>query len=71
MSPYLVRTIAAPHDGKRGPTVIYVAMFDTEDQAIKAVKAKIPSDWQVDDVIGVSVTALGARKIPPGTVEQL
>jgi hypothetical protein len=46
-------------------------MFDTEDQAIQAVKAKIPSDWQVDDVIGVSVTALGARKIPPGTVEQL
>jgi hypothetical protein len=31
---------------------IYIAMAETEDDALKAVKSAIPSGWHVEDVIG-------------------
>ena len=52
--------------------VLFVALVDTETEAVAAVRSAVPPDWQVEDVIGYALPSLiERRKISPGRVEQL
>ena len=52
--------------------VLYVAMVETEVEAVAVVRSTVPPDWQVEDVIGHALASLAERrKIGPGNVEQL
>jgi hypothetical protein len=52
--------------------VLYVAVVESETEAVAAVRATVPPDWQVEDVIGQALPSLvERRKIGPGKVEQL
>jgi hypothetical protein len=48
-------------------------MFESEREAIYAVLAKIPRDWVIDDIVGVSLPSLGAdfADLEPGSVVPL
>ena len=68
MTAYLVSTSA----DRRGPIVTYVAVFDTEEQARAAVKAKLPANWGVETITGISrATLADQQRFKPGTVERL
>ena len=52
--------------------VIYVAMFDTKEEALKAVAVDAPSGWRVEEVIGRALdSVVERRKVRPRTVTRL
>jgi hypothetical protein len=52
--------------------VLYVAVAESEAEAVAAVRSTVPADWQVEDVIGHALPSLvERRKISAGRVEQL
>ena len=68
MTAYLVRM----SPDRRGPIVTYVAVFDTEEQALSAVKAKLPENWGVETITGIArATLADQQRFKPGTVERL
>lgn len=73
MTPYLVR-VRIPDLGPsaEGAIAVYVAMFDTEKEALEAVRSVAPKNWRVDEVIGRAAnTLVERRKLRTGSVEQL
>ena len=68
----MVRTRTNPTGRAERDMAIYIAMVETEDDALKAVKSAIPSGWHVEDVIGQALPRLVERqRLAPGRVEQL
>ena len=73
MTPYLVR-VRIPDLGPsaEGAIALYVAMFDTEQDALDAVRSVAPNHWRVDEVLGRAAdTVVERRKLKAGSVEQL
>jgi hypothetical protein len=73
MTPYLVR-VRIPGAGvtPEGPMTIYIACFETEQEALDAVKRAVPDHWTLEEVIGQASDAIVTRrKLRPGSVEQL
>ena len=69
MAPFIVRVRTSALAGHPGPMVLYVAVVESEAEAVAAA---VPQDWQVEDVIGHALPSLvERRKIGPGRVEQL
>jgi hypothetical protein len=72
MAPFIVRVRTSALAGHPGPMVLYVAVVESEAEAVAAVRSAVPQDWQVEDVIGHALPSLvERRKIGPGRVEQL
>ena len=72
MTPFIVRVRTSAVAGHPGSMVLFVAVFETETEAVNAVRSAVPNDWQVEDVIGHALASLiERRKISPGRVEQL
>src|SRR5438477_94755 len=72
MTPFIVRVRTSAAAGHSGSMVLYVAVVESETEAVAAVRSTVPRDWQVEDVIGHALPSLvERRKIGPGKVEQL
>lgn len=73
MKPFLVRArIPDLGPSVEGAIVLYVAMFDTKEQALSAVRAVAPTAWRVDDVVGqADDSVVQRRKLASGAVEML
>jgi hypothetical protein len=73
MRPFLVRArIPGLGPSIEGAVVLYVAMFDTREEAIKAVREVAPETWDVDDVVGqADDSVVQRRKLAPGAVDML
>ena len=71
-TPFIVRVRTSAVAGHPGSMVLYVAVFHSEAEALEAIRANVPSDWQVEDVIGQALDSLvERRRITPGSVVQL
>jgi hypothetical protein len=53
LTPFLVRVrIADLNPPDQGAMHLYIAVCETEAQAVEATKRAVPSDWQVEAVVG-------------------
>jgi hypothetical protein len=62
MPAYLVRArITDLGPSPEGSMTLYVAIFDTEAEALEAVRAKVPSSWKVEEVDGIAASSYVER----------
>jgi len=48
---------------------LYIAMFDTEEEAIKAVATNLPAGWRIEKVLGKLIeTVAVCRDLQPRSV---
>ncbi|TIQ28744.1 MAG: hypothetical protein E5X48_31030 [Mesorhizobium sp.] len=73
MTPHLVRVrIPGLGPSAEGAIVLYVAMFDTKEEALRAVKLAVPNEWRVEDVVGqADESIVRRRKLAAGAVDML
>jgi hypothetical protein len=65
LTPFLVRVrIADLNPPDQGAMSLYIAVCETEAQAMEATKRAVPSNWQVEAVVGEAEPAL-VQKINP------
>jgi hypothetical protein len=65
LSPFLVRVrIADLNPPDQGAVRLYIALCETEAQAMEATKRAVSSNWQVEAVVGEAEPAL-VQKINP------
>jgi len=72
MIPFLVRVRIPAARDRREAIAMYVAMFDTEPAARKAVEDAVPADWQVEGVVGqLEQMGIERHNLKPGDVQPL
>lgn len=63
MKPFLVRArIPDLGPGAHGAIALYVALYDTEEGALAAVKELAPKSWVVEDIVGLTKDTVVRRR---------